>query len=163
MVTQQRRSHPPDLENSIGLCPRRIRAPKREAYPSIKTGLQKPAGSSDQGSQIQACDLLDCRCSNLYMMEIDMARLKIIWNDDRPDRRGFIHPLRDPIFRISFPYLPKKAYLHLPWTSPGFDHRWLDFGVGKAQLRPANVQWRTGLYSPPVRSRALTNGKLSLT
>jgi len=65
VVTQQRRSHAPDIKNPIGVCPRRIGAPKREAYQSIETHLQKRAVSFDQGCQFHASDLLDYPCSEV--------------------------------------------------------------------------------------------------
>jgi hypothetical protein len=74
VVTQQRRSHAPDIKNPIGVCPRRIGAPKREAYQSIETHLQKRAVSFDQGCQTHASDLLDYSCSKViltsYIIEI---------------------------------------------------------------------------------------------
>lgn len=43
VITPQRRSHASDLKNPIGVCPRRIGAPTREAYSyqSINADLAK--------------------------------------------------------------------------------------------------------------------------
>jgi len=160
VTAQQRRSHTPDIKNPIGACPRCIGALELEMYQSIKDACKCVPSLLSIGV-IENTLLIRWVTVSLNQTLRNMARLKLVWNDDRPDHREFSHPLRYTTFSFHFNAIFEELSLRLLWKPPIFDHRRLDVEVGKVPSRPANG--KTASHNPPVLSRASTNGKPSLT